>query len=1527
MPKTRSRKFFLIAQDNRPQFSSRKQLSVISLLNSGSEIYLNEYGKLYTSASELGSFQILTNADDTATLTFNPFPGEDSTFFDYHFLSYDTRHDVSDIGVFGLPNLCQTESYRSDFQTGITTVARIPTYYRSAKILSEISFNSGNYDFSEINMVHDGNQVYLSEYGKLYFDQGYENIGLGTYNARISDSFVNIEYIPNVTGIAATSNSVWVGLALTEFNARSSRTDLRNARLETSFTSIDSKLFPIETTVATYPSDFNGAYYIILIKDVTNNKIQLSEVLVLSSLGNACVTEYGVVTDADEPLGYFTGQVSSLTELFFTPNPKIEVELIIYQHLLTLPEIPTTPYFIDLNNSQIISGSSRREFPITGQNELDFNLRYNGVPVFQRIFNAENVGVADTTNNIIVFPQHFFVTGEKVQYKSNFFFPENTELSIGIAATVISGVGLTDKLSGDLYVYKIDDRRIKLSTSAENALANSPKFIDFTSQGIGQTHYMTATNQNSKCILMIDNVIQSPIVATAITSSLISNLNVEVNTLVVSGITSFFSGDLIRIENEVMRIDNVRVEDQNYIDVKRPWVGTAVTTHFAGDIITKVKGNFNIIENTVHFASPPYGPVRTPDYNGDNGIIPEYEIKSTFQGRVFIRSGVTDTTEESYEKNYIFDDVSKSFDGNRNSFEITNSNNSVTGFSTNNAVILINSIMQGPESDYNLDERSGKTNLVFTGTATSALYDPNTSGVPRGGIIVSIASSNGFGLQPLVCAGGTAIISPSGQIQSVSIANSGSGYRSGLQIVNVSAQTDSVQTPSIEFIGTAIVSNGNIIGVDILNSGSSYSQANPPEIVFDDPLSYANLDLQYVYPSSGVGTQAKIDIVVGQGSSVINFEMTNFGYSYKEEELLTLEYGGTTGIPTDSSKPFDPFLIRINRVYEDQFSAWSIGSLQQLDDVSYLIDGQRRSFPLLDNGNRFSIIAKPNSFIDIKAVILVFVNDVLQQPTVAYEFNGGSVIRFTEAPELGSKIKIIFYRGTEGVDVKDVNIQETIKKGDKVRIAGTDYYLNEDERLVTDILAPKIIETNPYRGVGLTDNEELLRPLVWTKQRQDLVINGENVTKDRELYEPKIYPVTNVIQNIGIADTVFYVENIKTIFDNKQERSGENQAPIEIVYENNESTGIATAIVNSDGTIELVDLTYGGYGYTKIPSISIAGGSWIRRTSTYAATISDQIIADTTNGTFTIYLPDNPNKGDFIIISDGGDWVTTPLTVSGNGFTIEELTQDKILNTSGLQYEFVYWIDDVKNPTVTTWKVYSYPQPQEVKQIKSEAFANISNGVITSIQLSEVGFGYTNSNPPIVLIESPNPITKEIVKEVEYLGDFGIISGITTTTLPLAPNALVFDLVVPPDSFLQNFNYVDDYIRISKLEPGYYFSVFNSNIGYGLTSYRSDGSIIGIGTQCIDNIYQVISVSVGSTEAYGILGLSPVLKVAVSVDNFNGLNGLEHGNFYGEYSWGLISPKVRNNPKEFFINSDYGVVGLNTTPIVRRKNYLSFFNY
>ena len=141
----------------------------------------------------------------------------------------------------------------------------------------------------------------------------------------------------------------------------------------------------------------------------------------------------------------------------------------------------------------------------------------------------------------------------------------------------------------------------------------------------------------------------------------------------------------------------------------------------------------------------------------------------------------------------------------------------VVGFSTNNAVVLINGIFQGPtgqlsvDQDYSLNEGSGISSITFAGTATSIAYDPNNANIPVGGLIVSVGSTSGLGYQPLVSAGGTAVVSTAGTITSIAIGRTGSGYRQGSQTVNVGVYTSSTGRTGIEFIGTAAVSNGHIV--------------------------------------------------------------------------------------------------------------------------------------------------------------------------------------------------------------------------------------------------------------------------------------------------------------------------------------------------------------------------------------------------------------------------------------------------------------------------------------------------------------------------------------------------------------------------------------------------------------------------------------------------------------------------------------------------------------------------------------------
>ena len=391
-----------------------------------------------------------------------------------------------------------------------------------------------------------------------------------------------------------------------------------------------------------------------------------------------------------------------------------------------------------------------------------FYLKHDGDPIFERYFNGNNVGIVNTSNDSIYIPKHFFVTGEEISYT----FPgTGTENAIGIATTTISGIGLTDKLPATLYIVKSNNLYVQVAASASEALKIIPNVLDINNIGIGTFHKFTSKNQNSKSLLTIDNIIQSPIVSTSTTTSTSEEIYINDNRVTFVGISSFFAGDLIKIDNEIMLINSVGVgNSDNRIAVQRSWMGTGIAEHSSGALVTKIAGDYNITDNVLNFSSAPFEltPIGTitnpPDQRDYLGI----STNSTFNGRVFLRSGVIDTENEPYYKNYIFNDISSGFVGLKSQFTLKSNSTNITGISTSNAIILINDIFQQPSKvnligDYSLKETSGITSISFSGFSSAfSSYDINTRGVPRGGIIISVGSTSGFGYQPLVAAGGTA---------------------------------------------------------------------------------------------------------------------------------------------------------------------------------------------------------------------------------------------------------------------------------------------------------------------------------------------------------------------------------------------------------------------------------------------------------------------------------------------------------------------------------------------------------------------------------------------------------------------------------------------------------------------------------------------------------------------------------------------------------------------------------------------------
>ena len=369
---------------------------------------------------------------------------------------------------------------------------------------------------------------------------------------------------------------------------------------------------------------------------------------------------------------------------------------------------------------------------------------------------------------------------------------------------------------------------------------------------------------------------------------------------------------------------------------------------------------------------------------------------------------------------------------------------------------------------------------------------------------------------------------------------------------------------------------------------------------------------------------------------------------------------------------------------------------------------------------------------------------------------------------------MFFYRGTPSIDVLDVDILESVKPGDLVRLSSDNSTFDQDKRQVLEILSTDAIETNTYTNPGLSTDSTLLRAFEYCRTKEDKIINGKAVSKDRISYEPLIVPTANIIQPIGVGTTgEFFVDNVKTFFDSEKE------------------------------------------------------------------------------------LTTLPQRGKIEIISQ----------------------------------------DETK---------------------------------------------------------------VEVIDEVIYQGDFGYISGITTTTVGVSTDALILSLSIPGNSVLQDESIVNPTIETSNLYPGAFFTVRNSNVGTGLTSLYNDGSVLSIGSSYIDNVYQVYDTSLvpntitSSQIIFGSItydspatidnGVTILVEngATITVSDFISLkvttlvSDLENiqnellfttFSYFGDYSWGRVSTSNRIDPKSFDSYHENSILGISTSPVLRRVNPLKFKNY
>jgi hypothetical protein len=241
--------------------------------------------------------------------------------------------------------------------------------------------------------------------------------------------------------------------------------------------------------------------------------------------------------------------------------------------------------------------------------------------------------------------------------------------------------------------------------------------------------------------------------------------------------------------------------------------------------------------------------------------------------------------------------------------------------------------------------------------------------------------------------------------------------------------------------------------------------------------------------------------------------------------------------------------------------------------------------------------------------------------------------------------------------------------------------------------------------------------------------------------------------------------------------------------------------------------------------------------------------------------------------------------------------------------------------------IYSIPSYNPATAISS-----ISSGIVTSITITNSGFGYDQKNPPNVLIETEKVKIEKIIS-VKAKGDFGIIVGVDTSvgtgsTIP----KLIFKLKSESyDNTTLGIGYsaLDSYgVYASGISAGDYFVLYNTNVacGHTLTGITTIGgniSIVGVANSFIDGVYRAESVQssgVGIVSVFCSFLPAPGYSDRIFVNANNNLY-----NYYGQYSWSKIYSYQNRGiglPQQFIVNNSNGLSGLSSSPEVTRTRGL-----
>lgn len=272
-----------------------------------------------------------------------------------------------------------------------------------------------------------------------------------------------------------------------------------------------------------------------------------------------------------------------------------------------------------------VSGSTNSVFVPTSLGTNAFRLKHKGDPIFFKIFNGSSIETVDLDRDRITIKNHFFKTGEKLKYEI-----EEGGGRIGISSSSPGNNLSTTFLPEEVYPLVIDSDTISLAFSP--SLAESNQIIDLTSVGIGTIQSLEAEKQNTKCLITIDNVIQSPVAI----ASTVGITDFTSSSLTLESLDNVKIGTTLKISNELVKITKINFEDK-IVSILRgeSYLGTPKEDFTSQTTFASIlSGQYNIVKDVIYFTDAPFEGIKK------KFVIPASELNFEDNSFVLFNSGI-----------------------------------------------------------------------------------------------------------------------------------------------------------------------------------------------------------------------------------------------------------------------------------------------------------------------------------------------------------------------------------------------------------------------------------------------------------------------------------------------------------------------------------------------------------------------------------------------------------------------------------------------------------------------------------------------------------------------------------------------------------------------------------------------------------------------------------------------------------------------------------------------------------------------